>query len=198
MKKFMFFNIILSLIILINAVYYIAIYNDISKNVIRLHIIANSNSQNDTEIKFMVRDKILDNLKSSINTSSTKEDIINSLPQIEKIANEFLKQENIKYGAGVYYENTDIPRKEYNGISLPEGKYNAIRVVLGTGGGENWWCVAYPPLCFSENTCGEISQSGNELLKNSMNGTSYKIITSDIKYELKIVELAKKLLNIIN
>lgn len=197
MKKIIVFNVIAALVIIITGVYYISVYDDIAGNLIRLHVISNSNSKTDTDIKLMVRDNILASVRGIIDRNSTKQEVINALPEMERAANDFLDSKNIGYDAEIVLEETDIPRKEYNGIVLPKGNYRAIRVVLGEGKGENWWCVAYPPLCFTEETTGKISDSGDKILKNSMDYKSYRMITSDVKYELKIVEVAKKIINMI-
>lgn len=197
MKKIITFNVIVFLVFVISIVYYISLYNDISKNLVRLHVISNSNSNEDIGVKFMVRDNILDDVREKINISSKREDVLKALPEFEKSANNLLEKAEVDYGAMVVYGETDIPRKEYNGIVLPAGDYKAIKVILGEGKGENWWCVAYPPLCFTESVMGGISKEGEEILKVSMDYNSYKMITSDVKYELKIIEIAKKVMNMI-
>ena len=73
-------------------------------------------------------------------------------------------------------------------ITLPQGYYNAIRLTLGEGNGENWWCVAYPSLCFKESEDGKLSESGKELLKEKLPDECYKIITDERKYRLFIVD----------
>ena len=83
---------------------------------------------------------------------------------MEESANKFLDENNIGYDAKIKFENTEIPRKEYNGIVLPKGNYKSIRVMLGEGGGENWWCVAYPPLCF----VGEDNGTNNVCYKSKL------------------------------
>ena len=197
MKKFTAVNVIIALSLIITGVYYISLYDNISENIIRLHVISNSNSQEDTQMKLKVRDNILDSVRGRISEDSGREEIISALPEIENTANEFLVNQGAGYGAKVMLGESEIPRKEYNGIVLPKGNYEAIRVVLGEGKGENWWCVAYPPLCFTEETSGEISEEGEAILKDSIDYRSYKMITSDIKYELKIVEVAEKIIDII-
>ncbi len=197
MKKFTLVNIILILAAIITGVYYISLYQDIRDNILRLHIISNSNSIEDTKMKLNVRDKILDSVQGEITKNSTKKDIISKLPQIEKTANDYLKKQGVSYSAQVTLGDTDIPRKEYNGIVLPKGNYNAIRVVLGNGAGENWWCVAYPPLCFTQEVFGKITPEGEDILKKVINEKGYSMITSNVKYELKIVELLEKLINTI-
>lgn len=193
MKKLIGINSIIILALIIAGVYYISIYNNISENIIRFHVISNSNSPLDTNIKLGVRDSVLASLKGDFTKNSGKQDILSKLPEIELLANEYLKKTNAGYGAKVVFENTEIPRKEYNGIVLPQGNYRAIRVILGEGAGENWWCVAYPPLCFTEGTFGNMSKEGFDTLRNSLDNESYRIITSEINYEFKILEIAEKI-----
>lgn len=193
MKKIIGINFIIILALIISGVYYISIYNNISENIIRLHVISNSNSKTDTNIKFGVRDNILDSIKGMLEKTPEKKDIISKIPKIELLANEYLKKTGAGYSAKVIFEDTKIPRKEYNGIVLPKGNYEAIRVILGNGEGENWWCVAYPPLCFTEQTFGNMSEEGLKTLENSLDNESYRIITSEINYEFKILEIAEKI-----
>lgn len=193
MKKIIGINFIIILALIISGVYYISIYNNISENIIRLHVISNSNSKTDTNIKFGVRDNILDSIKGMLEKTPEKKDIISKIPKIELLANEYLKKTGAGYSAKVFFEDTKIPRKEYNGIVLPKGNYEAIRVILGNGEGENWWCVAYPPLCFTEQTFGNMSEEGLKTLENSLDNESYRIITSEINYEFKILEIAEKI-----
>lgn len=186
--------IIAVLSVMILTVYYASAYDDIEESVLRMHIIANSDSEEDVKIKLMVRDEILAQLSGELSEQSTIEQILAEIPKIELTANRVLKENETAYRAHIKAEITDIPRKEYDGIVLPKGEYAAIRVILGEGEGENWWCVAYPPLCFTEAVTGELSEEGKKLLYGSMREESYKIITSDIKYELKIAELAEKVI----
>ena len=174
-------------------IYYISVFDNISDSLVRLHIISNSNTSRDTEIKLMVRDQILSDMRGYFNRDIKREEVINLIPEIERSANDYLKSQGISYSAQVIYENTDIPRKEYNEIILPKGEYSAIKVILGDGGGENWWCVAYPPLCFTEEVFGGMSGKGEKALRDMVGERGFGVITSDIKYELKIVEISKKL-----
>lgn len=174
-------------------IYYISVFDNISDSLVRLHIISNSNTSRDTEIKLMVRDQILSDMRGYFNRDIKREEVINLIPEIERSANDYLKSQGISYSARVIYENADIPRKEYNKIILPKGEYSAIKVILGDGGGENWWCVAYPPLCFTEEVFGGMSEKGEKALRDMVGERGFGVITSDIKYELKIVEISKKL-----
>ena len=174
-------------------IYYVSVFDNISDSLVRLHIISNSNTSRDTEIKLRVRDHVLSDMRGYFDSDIKREEVINLIPELERSANDYLKSQGISYSARVIYENTDIPRKEYNEIILPRGEYSAIKVILGEGGGENWWCVAYPPLCFTEEVFGGISDKGEKALRDMVGERGFEVITSDIKYELKIVEISKKI-----
>ena len=87
-----------------------------------------------------------------------------------------------------------MPEKEYKNIRLPEGKYTCLKVVLGEGMGENWWCIAYPPLCFCEEVFGEMTESSMELLENRLSPESFRAIVKDgnINFRFRIVEEFQK------
>ncbi len=191
MKKIIAVNLIGILFLIITGVYYISSYNDISGKLLRMHVISNSNSEEDTRIKLMVRDRILESVDVS---EGTEDSVILKLPEIEAAANNLLLEVGADYRARVLVTKTEIPRKEYNGIVLPKGEYRTLRVLLGKAEGENWWCVCYPPLCFTEEVVGEMSEEGKAVLKDSLNDQSYRMITSDIRYEIKLLEIAKSLL----
>jgi stage II sporulation protein R len=72
----------------------------------------------------------------------------------------------MNYGAKATYENSYVPTKEYKSVLLPQGYYNCLKVVLGDGVGENWWCIAYPPLCYTESMFGDLSENGIEELSS--------------------------------
>lgn len=185
--------VLLALSLVIALVYYISIYDNISEGVVRLHIISNSNSSEDTKIKLDVRDYILKEMNGRLKKGAEKEDVIELIPEMERLAGEYLKKEKIPYLASATYEKAIIPEKEYNGIVLPEGEYDAIKIILGDGKGENWWCVAYPPLCFTEEVFGGLTKEGEDALEDMVGEEGYRVISSDIRYELKIVEISKKI-----
>ena len=160
---------------------------NISENVTRLHIVANSNSDYDQKIKLEVRDNIIKNIEI------TKENIQQILPQTQNKVNEFLKEINAPYSAEVEYKETYFPTKIYGNIALPSGKYMAINVKLGKAMGENWWCVMFPPLCFTEGATGKINEDGEKYLKEALTKDEYKLISlnDDMKFKFKIIEIFK-------
>ena len=167
------------------------INSDLQNNLIRLHIVANSNSENDQKIKYKIRDEILKNVSLSDK---------NFLTKAEEIANNELINEN--YKATAVFDKFYFPKKKYKNITLPQGYYNGIKIFLGEGKGENWWCMLYPPVCVSKNEV-EIDRKSNIILKNELNNETYDIITQNndkIIVKFKVVEtynyIVEKLKNI--
>lgn len=171
----------------------------LSDNLLRLHIVSNSNSEFDKEIKLMVRDAIIKEAGNKFSHAESKKEcrrlLLSESEEIEKTAQRILDENNTGYTAKVSLEKLYIPRKTYDGIILPEGSYEGFMVRLGKSEGENWWCVVYPPLCFTEEVCGELSDEAKEYLRQTLPAESYNLITGDgisIKYKFKIVELLQK------
>ncbi|MBQ0037222.1 MAG: stage II sporulation protein R [Clostridiales bacterium] len=123
----------------------------LAQKMIRLHVIANSDSAADQALKLQVRDKVLDFTTSVLQSSKDMEDakqrLDGALPQIQRLAGGEIEEQGYHYTVSARLEESEFPLKEYDGFSLPGGKYLALRIVIGEGGGHNWWCVVYPPLC---------------------------------------------------
>ncbi len=165
---------------------------DISENIVRLHIIANSNSAKDQELKLYIRDCLLNKVRSD--DIYDKEYIYENADEITRICNRLIKEKGFNYQARVMNGKYYFPTKTYQNISLPAGEYEAIRIVLGEGGGENWWCVMYPPLCFTNGSMGNLSEEELTALADGMSKEGFDIINNKedkitIKPAFKLVEL---------
>lgn len=125
--------------------------DDLQEKMIRLHVIANSDSDADQNLKLCVRDAVLcraeDILRQSTDMTEARARLRDSLPDIGDAAAQELAAQGSGYSVSVALEDTEFPRKTYDGFALPAGEYLALRVVIGAGEGRNWWCVVYPPLC---------------------------------------------------
>jgi stage II sporulation protein R len=121
---------------------------------LRLHVIAHSDSAADQRAKFMVRDAVLKVTEEGIlnckNAGEAEEYIRSHLGIIVATANEVLESNRLPYKASASMGVSRFPEREYRGVDYPEGNYKALRIVLGEGNGQNWWCVMFPPLCLSE------------------------------------------------
>ena len=128
----------------------------LERKMIRLHVIANSDAQDDQALKLQVRDAVLahatDLLQQSRDMVDAQRKLSLALPAIETAAREKVVAEGYDYAVAARLEQTEFPTKEYDGFSLPAGEYLALRVVIGEGAGQNWWCVVFPPLCTAAAT----------------------------------------------
>lgn len=126
--------------------------SDIASECVRIHIRANSNSENDQSVKLCVRDEITNYLANSLEGCNSKTDALAKLTQekeqLVKIANNVLHRNGYEYKASITLNNEYFPDRQYDGYDFPAGYYDALIIYLGQGVGDNWWCVAFPPLCF--------------------------------------------------
>ena len=128
-------------------------------SIFRLHIIANSNSAEDQAVKLEVRDAVLEyeaeNL-DAVSAAKTREELMAHGAELLEIIEGVLRSNGFDYGAQMLVGTFPFPDREYNGVLYPAGDYDAFRVILGDGAGENWWCVMFPPLCILKSDNGKI------------------------------------------
>lgn len=195
MKK-IFYALFISLMVSMAVTAYSdGIQEDLQSNLVRLHIIANSDSDEDQAVKLKVRNAVLTETEKELKIN-TKEEIVNNLDKFEEIANEVLAENGFPYTAHALYGKFDFPKKEYKNITLPAGEYFGVRLILGEGEGHNWWCVMYPPLCVADDSSMEMDGKSQELLKQSLDEETYEVVTgekSDITVKFKAVELIQEL-----
>lgn len=206
MKKKLNFILILTILIFLYIVvlsfnYSQAISYNLSNSVFRLHIIANSDSSDDQELKLKVKDNIIEYMNTLTFNSSNKKDAIsmvnNHLDTFKKIALNTIKENGYNYDVNIEIGNFHFPTKTYGDISFPAGNYDALKIEIGNAIGQNWWCVLFPPLCFVNSSTGVVPDDSKNTLKENINSESYEIIsegnnsndnTSDIKIKFKIIE----------
>lgn len=195
MKK-IFYALFISLMVSMAVTAYSdGIQEDLQSNLVRLHIIANSDSDEDQAVKLKIRDAVLAETEKELEIS-TKEEIVKNLDKFEEIANGVLAENGFPYTAHALYGKFDFPKKEYKNITLPAGEYFGVRLILGEGEGHNWWCVMYPPLCVADDSSMEMDGKSQELLKQSLDEETYEVVTgekSDITVKFKAVELIQEL-----
>ena len=197
--RFLLLLILFTIFILFSAFSYVnAVSSEISNSVFRLHVIANSDSEEDQNLKYKVRDSLLEYMNSLCSNVSSKQEAIsiaqNHVEDFENIAKRVISDNGYEYTVSVEIGQYDFPTKEYGAITLPAGMYDALRVKLGSAPGHNWWCVMFPPLCFVDVSSGVVPDSSKELLEENMSEEEYNLITdssnnSDLSFKFKIVEL---------
>ena len=173
-----------------------AVSTNIQDSVFRLHVIANSNSDEDQNLKYIVRDKVLEYMTSISKDLSSKEEIISvakeNIDKIQKIAEETIKKNGYNYPVKLTIGSFAFPTKTYGDISLPSGMYDALKIEIGDAKGKNWWCVMFPPLCFVDVTSGIVPEESKEIMKENLSDEEYELISesrSNMKFKFKIVEM---------
>lgn len=183
-KTFLFFGMAVCLYTL-SVVFANSVTDDLSDNILRLHIVANSNSEIDQEVKLKVRNAVL---KSDICLDNEKYAVKN-LRRLESEANKVLLENGFSYGSKADFGKFYFPEKTYDNTTIPEGKYKSVKLILGSGKGENWWCVTSTPVCLID---GSVSYD-NSALKSKLNEQTFAVISEDNKYKLKIIEWFQKI-----
>ena len=161
----------------------------IYESVVRLHVLANSDSEEDQALKLKVRDAILAYTSPKVIDSASREEAItilqNELDEIERVAKEVVISEGYDYSVEVTLTLEEYPTRNYESMSFPSGEYVSLRVLIGEAEGQNWWCVLFPPLCLS--AASEKSENEEAFIAVGLNSDQYKIITEteDTKYYLR-------------
>lgn len=184
-EKAMILSLILSILFSITS--FEGQCQSINEKVLRLHILANSDSQSDQDLKLKVRDKILEHSKEYLSSAQNKLEAKNLslsyLESIKEVAESEIKTIGYNYPVKVELCNMYFNTREYDNITMPAGRYDALRVLIGEGSGHNWWCVMFPPICLG--AAKEETHLDSVLNENELdiveNGTEYEI-------KFKIVE----------
>ena len=136
--------------------------SDIANSVLRLHILANSDSEEDQNLKLKVRDNVLSYMKQVSSNLSSKDEAIATLnehlDEFKDIALTTIQDEGYDYDVNLSIGEFDFPTKNYGDISLPAGLYDALRIEIGEAKGHNWWCVMFPTLCFVDVSSGSLDE----------------------------------------
>lgn len=167
----------------------------VADEIIRLHVIANSDEKEDQELKLKVKETIVTYLRGEMSRAENIDDarqvIRNHLPDIEEIAKEKIEREGYSYTVKTSLSESYFPIKEYGDMIFPAGEYEALRVQIGKSTGRNWWCVMYPTLCFVDSTYQIVPEESKEKLKESLSEEDYESLLcggEDVTYHSKIWE----------
>lgn len=200
-KMFIILTFLLFIYTTICAVSYAQnISTDIANSVFRLHVIANSDSQEDQNLKYKVRDNLLSYMNKICKNAQSKSDAIEIAKKHENdfknIALETIKNEGYSYDVKINIGNFEFPTKHYGDISLPAGYYDALRIEIGEAKGQNWWCVMFPPLCFVDVSSGVVPEDSKEMLENNLSEEEFALVSdksnAEIQFKFKLLELFNK------
>ena len=184
--------------IFINIISYSTeVSSEISDEVLRLHVIANSDSDEDQNLKYIVRDAVLEYMTTCAKDAKNKSEVLSilndNIEEIRQIALNTVKTYNYNYNINLEIGNFLFPTKTYGDISLPSGYYDALKIVIGNGEGKNWWCVMFPPLCFVDVSSGIVPEESKNQLEASLSKESFNLVSTEqpnkINIKFKLVEL---------
>ena len=172
------------------------ISTDIADNVFRLHVIANSDSKEDQDLKYIVRDNLLSYMNEICSNCETKQEAINIVTEnkdkFEEIAKSTIKEQGFSYDVKINIGNFEFPTKNYGDISLPAGYYDALRVEIGEAKGQNWWCVMFPPLCFVDVTSGVVPEESKEVMEDNLDEEEFALVSNssnnELQFKFKLIE----------
>ena len=174
----------------------------IADEIIRFHVIANSDSDQDQALKLAVKDTIVKELARYLSKASSKEEareiLSDKMDYIKELATDTIIHQGYNYPVKVSLERTYFPLKLYGEYAFPPGYYEALRVQIGSAKGKNWWCVMFPPLCFVDETYSIVDESTGEKLKYLLDEEDFeslKLKKSPVKIKLKLLEFIKELFN---
>ena len=173
-----------------------AVSFDIASHVFRLHVIANSNSEEDQALKYKVRDALVDYMNSFSEKITTKEEAIcfakQNKEKLQNIAKTVIEENGFPYTVNLTIGNFSFPSKSYGDVALPAGFYDALRVEIGNASGQNWWCVLFPTLCFVDVASGIVPEEEKKDLQSNLSEEDYALLcseTAEYKIKFKLVEL---------
>lgn len=184
--------------------------NEISEEVLRFHILANSNSEEDQALKIEIKDEVISLMELALSSSNSRvetiENIENDMDKIIELAEKIISENGYDYTISGQITDVDFPTKTYGDMTLPAGNYKSLQLIIGEGKGDNWWCCMFPPLCFvditSSSSSTDLAGSSNlsnseEIIKLQLSETlseeAFMIVTdtnnSEVKFKLKLLEL---------
>lgn len=187
----------------VDAVSQTDMQQSIASEIIRFHVIANSDSESDQALKLKVKTALTNALYPILNKAKSVEEarelLENNLVHMENLAIQVIKDNGFTYTANASLEIGYFPLKVYGDLSLPPGEYEAIRVELGAAKGQNWWCIMFPPLCFVDATYSVVPKESKEQLKYVLTEEEYNAVfaekNAEVKVKFKLLSLLKDLLN---
>ena len=169
----------------------------ISENLIRLHVVANSDSDDDQKLKIKVRDAIIEKCGNIFcktkDIETARKNVCENIDVIKMCAQEEIRRNGFNYDVSINLTMEDFPTKEYGELILPKGTYEALKVEIGKAEGQNWWCVLFPPLCFVNDTCVSIDETSVETFSQNIGSDKKEFLSKDknssVEFKFKAYEM---------
>lgn len=161
----------------------------LASKIIRFHVLANSDSREDQELKRKVRDSVGAYMQKELagvdGAEESREIIERDLEKIVEEAEAVVKEQGYPYEVTASLARTEFPVKTYGAYTFPAGEYEALRVVIGEGAGENWWCVMYPNMCFQGSVYEVVDEEAGESLRQVLTTEEYEAVMEEGEYEVE-------------
>lgn len=170
------------------------IQNGISTKIIRFHVIANSDSSEDQELKLKVKEAVVHYteicLKNSKSIEQSEAILLEESENITAIAKNIINENGYDYEVNVELTDTYFPTKSYGNYTFPPGTYRAFQIKIGEAKGQNWWCVLYPPLCFIDISHGIVNEEAETQLKETLTTEEFNAVSDncEVKYRFKYLK----------
>ena len=166
------------------------IQKGIGGKVVRFHVLANSDSEADQNLKLAVRDAVGSFMQEKLTAVENLEEcemvVRQSLGEIEEAAAETIAENGYDYDVTAELEHTSFPVKNYGSYTFPAGDYEALRIVIGEGNGHNWWCVMYPNMCFSDSMYEVVDKEAGEKLREVLTTEEYEKVLAEGDYQVRM------------
>lgn len=201
-KRLLILIILLTSFIIVSAMSYTStVSSNISNSVFRLHVIANSDSEEDQNLKYLVRDNLIQYMNTLTQNITSKDEVIQIAKEhtedFRNIALKTIKDNGYNYDVKVEIGNSYFPTKYYGDISLPAGMYDSMKVEIGESAGQNWWCVMFPPLCFVDVSTGIVPEESKQTIKDALPKEEYALVSRNtsnagLNIKFKLIEIFSK------
>ncbi len=175
--------------------------NNDNQSLIRFHVLANSDSPEDQLLKLKVRDRIMHEMADAfddvVSIDDSRDVIIGNIDRIQEIAVAELLKNNADYKVEVVLGQHTFPTRRYGNMVFAAGDYEALRVIIGDGKGQNWWCVMFPPLCFIDVKNGLIDEGTKKELRSVLSEDEYQLVSTSVNQKQLPIQLRSKLVDFI-
>lgn len=179
---------VVTILVICGLFYVLSVHKDrqaLNEQIIRLHVVADTDDPVDQEVKLQVKDEVLKLVETIKSNASSKAEALErlreKLPELQKAANDVLQRLKMQYQATVTLDEEPFPTRVYDTFSLPAGVYDSLRVTIGNGEGQNWWCVVFPDLCLPAAS----SEVENTAIEAGFSDTLSKTLTRQEGYTIR-------------
>ena len=161
----------------------------LAEKILRFHVLANSDSAEDQALKLQVRDAVGGYMQEKMQNLTSKDAcesfIAERIPEIERVAEQVVVDAGFSYEVQAELAECEFPVKSYGSYTFPEGNYDALRVTIGEGGGQNWWCVMYPNMCFANSMYEVVDEKNGKKLQAVLDEEEYQMVLNSGNYEVQ-------------